>query len=244
MNGLLENYKPVLYTAGGIGIFVASEVLYHYFVRKPKYRKEKEVEVNEIDEIFYVKQPFDMNTALTSQMKFGRAYDYHLDVLLHLIQSAQKSLRVMMYLCSSQKLAEALIDAHKRGVQVFVVFDASMEFGPKNSQVQALHLAGVNVRKFVSTAQVTMHHKICLIDVPYNERQDKLLPEQYSPPQYFKPPVKLPKETGVVIGGSLNWTCAALTKNYESYYVRSKAENCLKAAREFFSVWNDSVPIL
>lgn len=241
MTWISKLWKPAGYVVTGL---VMAEILYHFFVRQPKAKAEKELEL-EIDETFFVRQPVDQNSPLTRQMKLGNdRYDHHFDVLKNLIQSAQRTIHVMMYLCSSRKLAAELIEAHKRGVKVFFVFDSSMEHGAKNSQVHALHMAGVTVKKYVTNANVTMHHKICLIDVPYDQRQNKLLPKQNSPPKHSKVTVKIPKETGVVIFGSLNWTDSGLNNNYESYHVRSKASCCEMAGREFFEIWEGSVPLV
>lgn len=239
MSWLSKYWKPAGYAVLGL---VIAEILYHHFVRKRKSKVEGELE---IDETFFVRQPVDQDTPLTRQMTLGPDhYDHHFDVLKSLIQSAQRTIHVMMYLCSSRKLAGELIDAHKRGVQVFFVFDSSMEHGAKNSQVHALMMAGVTVKKYVTNAHVTMHHKYCLIDVPYDPRQKKLLPKQNSPPKLSKGTVKIPKTTGVVIFGSLNWTDSGLNNNYESYHVRSKASCCEKAGREFFEIWEASVPLV
>lgn len=234
---LSKYLKPAGYVVAGLA---ALEIYHHFFARK---RKPEVVE--EVNEIFFIRQPVDKNTPLTRQMRLGsERYDHHADVLENLILSAQRTLHVMMYLCSSRKLSEALIEAHRRGVKVFLVFDASMEHGAKNSQVHALHLAGVAVKKFHSTDHVTMHHKMCLIDVPYDDRQDKLIEKQNSPPQRFTARVKLPQRNGVLIGGSLNWTGSGLTNNFESYYVTSDPNFCEKAGREFFNIWNESIKIV
>jgi phosphatidylserine/phosphatidylglycerophosphate/cardiolipin synthase-like enzyme len=77
------------------------------------------------------------------------------------INAAQKSIRVMAYSFTSRPIAEALVQAHKRGVDVQVVVDKS-QYTEKYTSASFLANAGINVR--VDSQHVIQHSKFIEID--------------------------------------------------------------------------------
>ncbi len=82
-------------------------------------------------------------------------------LVLESIGDARSSISVAAYSFTSRSIAQALIEAHKRGVDVRVVADQSSRTIRYNGP-QALANAGIAVR--VSTAYAVMHDKFMVID--------------------------------------------------------------------------------
>lgn len=229
-----------------IGVLLAK--IYQYFTVS----KQKKIQAvqdtskaeEEILEIFFVRRPIEAKSSLTKELTFGPEVLKHSTELIgNLISSAQGTLRIAMYLFTSTPLAEKIIAACRRGVTVLLVVDHSMEHA-KGSMIRRLHVEGVYVRVFKSEPAITMHHKLCLIDVPYDEKFQRLLKQTKSPATIFKAPIKLPKKNGVAITGSVNWTYSGLTCGHENFVVTSNEKICETAAAEFYKVWNESTPLL
>ena len=85
-----------------------------------------------------------------------------LDKIEALIQSAQKTIKVASYTFTNDRICQNLIDAHKRGVQVQVIFDRDSAAHTSLKTIQKLQRAHVttSVRKI----QGLMHHKFAVID--------------------------------------------------------------------------------
>lgn len=219
--------KYLAYTAIGIVGFVIGAELYHQAAIALKERLQLD---DEIDEIIFTRDPLNYNLRLTRNIKFTREKTLHvMETLENIILSARKSIHVAMYIFTSDPMATALIKAHKRGVQVFVIVDHSMQ-NASSSKTTRLIEAGVPVRIF---RDKTLHHKICLIDVAHKGNKT---------PQSSNVNVRtvpIPRN-GVVISGSLNWTREALISNEENVSVNSKNSNCQRAAKKFFEIWNSS----
>lgn len=89
-------------------------------------------------------------------------------VLLYLIAQETKSIRIAMFTFTERKLAQALIDAQSRGVQVEIVVDQSNIYSPYN-KLTLLHLG--HVKLFVYNASAApikgvslMHNKFALFE--------------------------------------------------------------------------------
>ena len=82
--------------------------------------------------------------------------------LLRVVASARKSIRVQAFLFTSRPLARALVEAHRRGVDVAVLADREMAIKGENSQLAQLADAGIPVRLEVRYASA--HNKIMLVD--------------------------------------------------------------------------------
>lgn len=111
--------------------------------------------------------------------------------VLRALAEAQQSVHLQMFLLSSRSIANALIAAHARGVQVMVLADREMVVKGENTLVPKLAAAGVDVR--LETRYAAAHNKILLIDI------DGPHP--------------------VVITGSYNFTWSAQARNAENLLI-------------------------
>lgn len=149
------------------------------------------------------------------------------ETVLPLLKSAKKKIYIAMYVMSYQpkrhyaienKFVEALIEAHRKGVEVKVVLDASREWNPKTRRMDgkeskknqksfnALKKAGVPV--FYDTLDQIMHAKSIQID----ER--------------------------MVILGSTNWTYSALKKNVEFSIILKTPKELRIYKKHFLKLWD------
>lgn len=72
------------------------------------------------------------------------------------IRKAEKTIDVAAYYFTSQKIADALIEAHKRGVEVRVLLDKGQ--GKRQYRaVKTLHDAGISIR--INRRYAIMHNK-------------------------------------------------------------------------------------
>lgn len=84
------------------------------------------------------------------------------DEMIHLISSAQKSLKVAMFTFTSQRFVESLIAAHKRGVVVELALDHKSCEGTSRKIAKILQEEGLPV--FHNQGPGLLHHKFALID--------------------------------------------------------------------------------
>jgi phosphatidylserine/phosphatidylglycerophosphate/cardiolipin synthase-like enzyme len=94
------------------------------------------------------------------------AYDVHFspkggcaEAVIYWIGRANQSIHVLMFIFSLDSIADALISAHKRGVEVKVLLDKSQSY----SQFAVLKAAGIEVRNDTNWEGI-MHDKIAIID--------------------------------------------------------------------------------
>jgi len=88
-------------------------------------------------------------------------YEYCLSEILSNIKSAARYIYVMAYLITSDDIADALIDAHNRGVNVKVIIEKDM-INISGSDYKKLKDAGIDVR--VENTSYLMHHKVIIVD--------------------------------------------------------------------------------
>lgn len=79
----------------------------------------------------------------------------------HWIGRANKSIHVMVYSFTLDEIAEALIAARERGVDVKVVIERENAYG-RGSEYQRLLSAGIDVR--LDSNPYLMHHKVMIVD--------------------------------------------------------------------------------
>ncbi len=82
-------------------------------------------------------------------------------VLLETIDRARNTIEVAVYLITSRSLANALINAHNRGVTVRVYVDGE-NATESYSKAGYLKRAGIDVRR--ETGEGLMHNKFCIVD--------------------------------------------------------------------------------
>ena len=83
------------------------------------------------------------------------------DTIIYWIGRANQSVHVLMYVFTLPNVAEALISAHDRGIEVKIVFDKSQ--GSSYGQYVILKAAGIGVRNDTNPDGI-MHNKVAIID--------------------------------------------------------------------------------
>lgn len=207
---------------------------------KKAIQSSQEQDDEEFTEIFFTRCSIEATSRLTKGLTFSpEKFTHTTELIGYLIESAQSTLCIAMYVFTSNSLAEKIIGAIKRGVSVLLIIDHSMEHA-KHSVVRPLKAAGAYVKIYKREPATTMHQKLCLIDVPYDAKFKKLVNNPRLPSTNFKSKIALPKKNGVTITGSVNWTHSGLTSNHENFIVTSSKKVCETSAAEFFKLWNDS----
>jgi len=84
------------------------------------------------------------------------------DEIISSISSSTTSFDLEMYLFSYQKLADALIDANARGVNVRVLLEPTLDNNPNLQMAEYLRAAGIEVRWAIPSR--TNHAKFAIID--------------------------------------------------------------------------------
>ncbi len=82
--------------------------------------------------------------------------------LINTINHAQRNILVQAYLFTDDDVANALVRAHQRGVNVEILMDAQMVDGSKGSDVLRFYEAGIPVR--LETRYENAHNKIMIFD--------------------------------------------------------------------------------
>jgi phosphatidylserine/phosphatidylglycerophosphate/cardiolipin synthase-like enzyme len=83
-------------------------------------------------------------------------------VLIDLIRSARKSLKVQAYVFTSKNIADAMVAAKRRGVKVEVLADAQMNRREKGNAIPRLLAGGVPVA--FETRYNAAHNKVLIVD--------------------------------------------------------------------------------
>jgi phosphatidylserine/phosphatidylglycerophosphate/cardiolipin synthase-like enzyme len=83
------------------------------------------------------------------------------DAIVDQINQARSTLHIQAYQFTSAPIAEAVVNAQKRGVQILVVLDPSQE-GERYHVAQFLYNAGIPV--YIDHKHAISHNKIMLID--------------------------------------------------------------------------------
>jgi phosphatidylserine/phosphatidylglycerophosphate/cardiolipin synthase-like enzyme len=83
------------------------------------------------------------------------------EAIVNNLDQAEKYVLVQAYSFTSKPIAEALVNAHKRGVKVKVLLDKSQKHG-KGSKLSLLVDAGISVS--IDTKHSIAHNKVMIID--------------------------------------------------------------------------------
>lgn len=113
------------------------------------------------------------------------------DLIVDSIRQAKRRILVQAFSFTSRVLANALIAAKRRGVDVQLLADQEQTFGGESSRIPELAQAGIAV--FLEVRYQSAHNKVMVID-------DGTL-------------------DAAVITGSYNWTYAAQYKNAENVLI-------------------------
>lgn len=85
-----------------------------------------------------------------------------LDKLLFFLANAQEKIQIAMFTLTHPQIADALIEAQKRGVQTQIAIDYYTARGASRKTIEKLKRAGVTI--LLSRGQELLHHKWALID--------------------------------------------------------------------------------
>jgi len=83
------------------------------------------------------------------------------DLVIKVIRSAKTSIRVLAYSFTSSPIAKALVEAHKRGVDVEVVVDKSQK-SVKYTSATFIANAGIPTR--IDSMHAIAHNKVIIVD--------------------------------------------------------------------------------
>ena len=114
-------------------------------------------------------------------------------LIVERIGRAQATVQMQAYLFTDRRIANALLAARKRGVEVEVIGDAAQSGAGGLPHLPALDRAGVRV--FLNGAYAAAHDKVVIVDGA--------------------------RDSAAVITGSYNFTAAAQSKNAENVVVLS-----------------------
>ncbi|XP_050539082.1 mitochondrial cardiolipin hydrolase-like [Daktulosphaira vitifoliae] len=82
--------------------------------------------------------------------------------IVNCLYSAQKSIDVCVYTISSEPLAEALVDAHKRGILVRIIVSNGILLNTK--EVRLFRNSGIKTKYQIYDDGSKMHHKFAIVD--------------------------------------------------------------------------------
>jgi len=83
------------------------------------------------------------------------------DLVIRVIHSAKTSIRVLAYSFTSAPIAKALVEAHKRGVDVEVVVDKSQKSAKYTS---ATFIANAGIPTRIDSMHAIAHNKVIIVD--------------------------------------------------------------------------------
>lgn len=83
------------------------------------------------------------------------------DRIVDEIHHAKSEIFVQAYSFTSKPIAQALVDAHKRGVKVWVILDKSQR---SERYTSATFLANMQIPTFIDARHAIAHNKIIIID--------------------------------------------------------------------------------
>lgn len=150
--------------------------------------------------------------AVDPQIYFSRS-DPVATIILREINSAQKSIHLLMYSLTDTEIANALVAAAGRGVDVRIVFDKSQ--GEERNSLSDELLASLGPKRVVyrnGKGRGIMHEKMAIYD-----------------------------DLTVTLG-SYNWTNNAKTNNWENLIVLRDARLAAECNAEFTRVWQSPEP--
>lgn len=140
--------------------------------------------------------------------------------VVEIIDNAQHTIDLSMYIFTMVDIAESFFRAHKRGVKIRIICDESMVYS-SGSQIMDLNKVGIPVR-FQTSASMLMHHKFCICDGHTNLDIFKMSKKKTIP---------------ILITGSANWTFQGFASNWDNLIVTSNRVLVKEFESEFERTW-------
>jgi phosphatidylserine/phosphatidylglycerophosphate/cardiolipin synthase-like enzyme len=83
------------------------------------------------------------------------------DAIIDTISKSKSEILVQAYIFTSEPIAKALLNAHKRGVKVFVILDKSQK---KDGYSPATFFANQGIPAYIDSNHARVHDKVIIID--------------------------------------------------------------------------------
>ncbi|VAW72482.1 hypothetical protein MNBD_GAMMA10-583 [hydrothermal vent metagenome] len=115
---------------------------------------------NWLERVVKAIQPIRSGLQLQSAACFSPGHDCRNNII-RLIKSAKKSLSICVFTISDNKITDAILAAHKRGIEVVVISDND-KANDRGSDIYQLREKGLNV--ILDQSPHHMHHKFMLVD--------------------------------------------------------------------------------
>lgn len=128
-----------------------------------KWRASKEKKKSLVDVLFFTEDSSFCRSHINSEKICNRVNcaAMNFNKLKKYLNSAKCTIDVCMYFFTSQELGNAILRAHKRGVMVRVIIDATMAL---NDDSQAVSFYKANIQVKTKYMKDLMHHKFAIID--------------------------------------------------------------------------------
>jgi phosphatidylserine/phosphatidylglycerophosphate/cardiolipin synthase-like enzyme len=143
-------------------------------------------------------QPFP--AAGTVQVAFA-PWDDAEGLVVEAIAAAERQILVQAFSFTSRRIAQALVAARRRGVEVLVTADREQTLAGEGSRIRDLAAAGIPV--WLETRYAAAHSKVMVIDAGTRE--------------------------STVVTGSFNWTAAAQRRNAENVLILRRNRDLARA---------------
>ncbi|XP_068217058.1 uncharacterized protein zuc [Palaemon carinicauda] len=157
--------------------------------------------------------------------------------MVNVLDAAERSLLVCVYLVSSSDLLDAIIRAKDRGVRVRIILDRGMS---SVSNLAVLLKSSIPIR--YSKPSQMMHNKFAIADALEDVSRLETIATNDSFPAVrcmLRSRRGKPKESGgVLMTGSFNWTWNAVISNYENVVVTNDHRLVAAYAKEFEKLWD------
>lgn len=168
-------------------------------------------------------------------------YDKPTTQLIDLINKARTSIHAAVYMITDKDIAQALINAHKRGVDVCIITDiiSTGKYGKADLLAEngiRVYVLDVN---FVPARNNHSKTKVVIAECN-NDKKAKTIADD----RWFSNDPIMHHKFAIIDGvstwtGSFNWTSAANKKNHENVFVTDKREMCKAYEQQFSRIISD-----
>ena len=135
--------------------------------------------------------------------------------LLGLIYNEQKSIATALFRLTDREVAQALSDAHERGIKIKIIADSG-NFWAHNQKVSMLENLGIPIR-YYQKPHACMHNKFWIFGQNFGQKP-------------------------LVWSGSANATYSGLIRNEENVYVTDNPEFIVQYTEKFEALWEQLSP--
>ncbi|MEX0940238.1 MAG: phospholipase D-like domain-containing protein [Candidatus Babeliales bacterium] len=136
------------------------------------------------------------------------------NILLGLINNEKKYIFTAQYRLNDKDVVQALIEAHKRGVRLYIIVDSSA-LEDRFHKVKIVHAEGIPVH--VYTGYTIMHNKFFIFGQNFEHK-------------------------AITWTGSANVTYAGLARNQENVFITESQFVIEKYKNKFTTLWNQTTP--